>query len=179
MARKKKYKKVIDEGKILSLINKENGYKYITLVKDGTRKNHYIHRLVAQAFIGNIPAGLVVNHIDHNKGNNCVDNLEIITQMQNTHHSLHLMKKPKTHKDDNFYIRLKGKRYEVTVNRKYLGIFATIEQARKVRDEYIKKNQLLLMIWNTALFVGAVLLKHIIFVTEVQTENLQININLL
>lgn len=131
--------KIVDEGKVMSLINKENGYKYITLVKDGTRKNYYIHRLVAQAFIGDIPTGLVVNHIDHNRGNNCVDNLEIITQMQNTHHSRHLMKKPRPHKDKNFYIRFKDERYEVTVNRKYLGRFTTIEQARKVRDEYIKK----------------------------------------
>ena len=47
-----------------------------------------VHRLVAMAFLGKHPAkaGLVVNHIDHNRYNNTVDNLEWVTQAQNLAH---------------------------------------------------------------------------------------------
>lgn len=42
-----------------------------------------IHRLVAEYFIGNIPDGYVVDHIDGNKLNNHVNNLKICTQKDN------------------------------------------------------------------------------------------------
>lgn len=52
------------------------GYYGVHLRKDGKRKTFRVHRLVAQAFILN-PDGLPeVNHIDENKSNNSVDNLE-------------------------------------------------------------------------------------------------------
>ena len=55
----------------------------------GRRRNTSIHLLVAKAFLGHQPDGtnrLVVNHIDHDKNNNNVNNLEIITQRQNVIH---------------------------------------------------------------------------------------------
>lgn len=51
-------------------------YLYVCLWKNGKVKKYSIHRLVAQAFIAN-PAGLpCVNHIDENRYNNVVSNLE-------------------------------------------------------------------------------------------------------
>lgn len=47
----------------------------------------YIHRVVAQAFIGDIPEGWVVNHIDEDKTNANVTNLEICTISHNVRHS--------------------------------------------------------------------------------------------
>lgn len=47
----------------------------------------YIHRAVAQAFIGDIPEGWVVNHIDEIKTNANVTNLEICTISHNVRHS--------------------------------------------------------------------------------------------
>lgn len=49
---------------------------------------HFIHRIVAQAFIGDIPEGWVVNHLDEVKTNANVMNLEICTQSHNVIHSL-------------------------------------------------------------------------------------------
>lgn len=64
------------------------GYEIVTLVTDnGTRKTFYVHRLVASAFIGEIPQGMVVNHKDGNKFNNCVANLEIVTYSENNLHA--------------------------------------------------------------------------------------------
>lgn len=51
-------------------------------------RNLWVHRVVAQAFIGDIPEGLVVNHIDEDKTNANVMNLEICTISHNIRHSL-------------------------------------------------------------------------------------------
>ena len=131
---------ISDTPKIMSIIKKDNGYRYVTLSKDKSTQNHYVHRLVAEAFIGEIPIGSVVNHIDENKANNDVSNLEIITQLENIRYSAHKMRKPRKSDDDRYICyRQSCDRYEVTVNRKYLGHYKTIEEARKVRDEYIEK----------------------------------------
>ena len=51
-------------------------YYAVTLCRDGKVKRCLIHRLVAQAFIPNPNNYPIVNHIDKNPLNNCVDNLE-------------------------------------------------------------------------------------------------------
>lgn len=64
------------KGKILSIRIEKNGYCSVALSKYGKIKRYKIHRLVAQAFIPN-PEGLPeVNHLDEDKTNNSVDNLE-------------------------------------------------------------------------------------------------------
>lgn len=47
----------------------------------------YIHRLVAHAFIGEIPPGFHVNHLNANTYDNRVENLEICTPMDNARHA--------------------------------------------------------------------------------------------
>lgn len=58
-------------------------YSTLRLSIDGKRKKYFIHRLIAEHFIGPIPEGYVVNHIDHNTHNNSLSNLEIISQKEN------------------------------------------------------------------------------------------------
>lgn len=53
-------------------------------------KTHLVHRLVVKAFIGDIPNGMDVNHIDGNTNNNCADNLEIVTKKRNTQHAIEI-----------------------------------------------------------------------------------------
>ena len=62
------------------------GYEYVRLSKNGKVKNHTIHQLIAVAFLGHKPNGyeLVVDHKDNNPLNNHVDNLQLITQRENT-----------------------------------------------------------------------------------------------
>ena len=62
----------------------EHGYKYYRLSKNGTKKMMYAHRLVAEHFLDNPNQLPVVNHIDGNKLNNNVNNLEWVTYSENT-----------------------------------------------------------------------------------------------
>ena len=130
--------KISDEPRLLSLVSNGNGYIYVSLTKDTVRKNHYVHRLVAEAFIGDIPKGCVINHLDYDKSNNASENLEIVSQRDNVLYSSVNMRKPKKRTGD-YYIVDRGGRYEVTVKLKYVGSYKTIEEARRARDEYINK----------------------------------------
>ena len=67
--------------------NRSNHYLYVNLYKDGKATKYFVHRLVAEAFIPNLKRLPEVNHIDGNKQNNSVDNLEWCTRSQNTSHA--------------------------------------------------------------------------------------------
>lgn len=60
------------------------GYKLCSL----GNKSFRVHRLVAKAFIPNPENKPDINHIDGNKLNNCVENLEWVTSKENIHHAL-------------------------------------------------------------------------------------------
>ncbi len=53
-------------------------YLRVEMWKNGKRKQKYVHRLVAEAFIGPCPPGYSVDHIDNNPTNNCVSNLRYL-----------------------------------------------------------------------------------------------------
>lgn len=64
-----------------------NGYYKVMLYKNGNYKNKSVHRLVAETFIPNLENKLCVNHIDGNKLNNKLDNLEWATYSENMKHA--------------------------------------------------------------------------------------------
>lgn len=59
------------------------GYRYFQLIRDGKRFNYLFHHLVAEAFLGDRPNNLVIDHIDRNKLNNHISNLRYTTQQEN------------------------------------------------------------------------------------------------
>lgn len=73
-------------GKIISS-KCRNGYVVDILCKDGKKKTCRRHRLVAEAFIPNPEEKPEINHLDGDKSNNCVDNLEWATHRENTNHA--------------------------------------------------------------------------------------------
>lgn len=70
-------------GKPLCQWNDNMGYRQVVLYKDGKRYYKRVHRLVYESFKGKIPNKLIVNHIDDNKNNNSLNNLELITNSEN------------------------------------------------------------------------------------------------
>jgi len=64
-----------------------NGYQMVVLCKDGQRETKAVHRIVAEAFLERVEGLTQVNHIDGNKDNNSLTNLEWCTKSQNTIHA--------------------------------------------------------------------------------------------
>jgi len=72
------------KDKIINGSIQNKGYKYFQLQRNGKRINYFFHHLVAQAFLGERPTGLVIDHIDRNRLNNNVTNLRYVSQKENT-----------------------------------------------------------------------------------------------
>jgi ribosomal protein S10 len=74
-------------GRQLKLTRNSKGYLTIILCFGGKRKTFSVHRLVADAFILNVPGLTQINHIDGNTFNNREDNLERCTPGYNQLHA--------------------------------------------------------------------------------------------
>lgn len=72
--------------KILKPSPNNRGYYTVNLHKNKKQKLRTVHQLVAEAFLNHKPCGykLVVNHIDQNRLNNNINNLEVVTQRENS-----------------------------------------------------------------------------------------------
>lgn len=74
-------------GRVMTLVLQSNGYYKINPVVNGKNVQRNVHDLVAEAFLGPRPDGAVVNHIDGDKTNNAVGNLEYVTHAANMAHA--------------------------------------------------------------------------------------------
>lgn len=74
------------KGKILNSQQYSNGYLFYCLSKNGLRKGFLAHRLVALAFIKNPENKKEVNHINEDKTDNRVKNLQWMTHKENINH---------------------------------------------------------------------------------------------
>lgn len=87
---------VSNTGKVESLITKHEyvtqdngrGYLSVSARHKGVVVREYVHRMVAKTFIENKDNKPEVNHIDFNKSNNHVDNLEWVTKKENMQHNV-------------------------------------------------------------------------------------------
>ena len=74
------------KGQNMKPVTNQKGYLRVGLSLNNVQSLKSIHRLVAQAFIPNPDNKPQVNHIDENKQNNHVDNLEWVTNRENALH---------------------------------------------------------------------------------------------
>jgi hypothetical protein len=75
-----------ENGKQLKTFVNDTGYKIVSLWINNKDKKFRVHRLVAEAFIPNLENKPQINHIDGNKLNNYVGNLEWATNSENIMH---------------------------------------------------------------------------------------------
>lgn len=77
--------KLTIKERLLKLSIDAYGYRHVMLSKNGVVKIKKVHKLVAIAFLNHVPSGykLVINHIDFNRQNNYIKNLEIVTPRVN------------------------------------------------------------------------------------------------
>lgn len=86
---------ITDDGRIWSYKTSKwlkmtifnNGYRFCSLMRDNKANVFSVHRLVAENFIPNPENKRCVNHIDNNKLNNNVKNLEWATHKENIQHA--------------------------------------------------------------------------------------------
>jgi hypothetical protein len=71
-------------GKPIKGVISSTGYICVTL---DSKSRRLVHRLVAEAFLPQQKYRVIVNHIDGNKANNCLNNLEWATYAENNHHA--------------------------------------------------------------------------------------------
>lgn len=80
---------VFEDGRIFKRLDpliSSSGYKFVRIGK----KSYPLHRVVASTFIPNPENKPQVNHIDGNKTNNAVSNLEWVTNQENVQHAVKL-----------------------------------------------------------------------------------------
>ena len=134
--------------------NKKTGRTLKTFVSDGRVRINLrkdlksyslrLHVLLTETFIGDIPDGYVVDHIDYNPLNNKLDNLQIITQRENL--TKDKFRKGKTSKYPGVAISSNGQiTSQIYFEKKihYLGSFKTEEDAYEKYLEFIKENNVL------------------------------------
>ena len=128
--------------KVMNPVDHGNGYVYVTLSKNNKRKNFYVHRLVATAFLDPIPGKPFINHKDFNKRNNTVNNLEWCTQKENVNYSIKQMMHPRKNarlpKTGHKYIHKKKCSYEVDYEPlRIYKVCKTLEEALEFREKVI------------------------------------------
>ena len=100
-----------------------NNYLYVTLCKNGEHKHCRIHRLVLETY--NPVEGmenLQVNHLDENKNNNCINNLEWLTPKENINYGTGIERRKKTQSKPIYCVELDKTFESINVAARELGL---------------------------------------------------------
>ena len=81
----------IRTGRVLKPTKTRNGYLYVSLWKNNVGKKFLVHRLVWTTFVGEIPEGYELDHINTERVCNRLSNLRVVTRKENCNN--HLTKK--------------------------------------------------------------------------------------
>lgn len=130
--------------KIMKPFKAARGYIIIDLSINGNRKSHYLHRLMALHFIENPNNYPDVNHIDHDKTNNNLSNLEWVNTRENVSHDI--IKKNNSDKllGASWYPPYNKYRSRIRIENKniHLGYFNTKEEAQQAYINKLKEYNL-------------------------------------
>lgn len=127
-----------------------NRYVYVSLCKNSKNKQVLVHKLVANAFIPNPDHLPFLNHIDYNKENNRVDNLEWCTAKENSQWSVEHNRQGQLKKNKplsgHHYIQKRSEtsfRFMYNKNGKSVARvnFHTLEEAIEYRDKWLSEHE--------------------------------------
>lgn len=129
----------MSKEQILKPFSDRCGYFQLTLSKNGKIKRFFVHRIVLSSFIGHSDES--VDHIDGDKHNNNLYNLEYLPLRENI--TRYNIKKNKTSKYTGVCRLFGEKKWRayigINCKTKYLGIFKTEEDAAKKYTEYLNQ----------------------------------------
>lgn len=107
----------LSNEKILKQSESNKGYYIICLHNNYKERKHLVHRIVYESFIGDIPKGMEVNHIDENPKNNKVTNLNLLTHKENLNWGTVRIRQSEKHKGKiNNHLSKKTLQYDLDGN---------------------------------------------------------------
>ena len=115
--------------RVLKQFKDNSGYLVINLHNNGKQKQFLVHRLVAIVFLENSDNSLVVNHINFNRADNRVCNLEFVTQQENIQHAWNDKERADIHRHKLSEAKNKSKKKVICVETKQ--IFSSLSDASK------------------------------------------------
>lgn len=127
-----------DTGKKVAIRDNGHGYKQVQIMRGGKRYTRYVHRLVAECFLDNVEGYTEINHIDGNKANNNVNNLEWCNHSQNLIHAFRTGLHPNTTPKQQEAARKNAKRSREAL-REGWKCWAKTDEARKCWIKNIQK----------------------------------------
>ena len=134
--------KLIQE-KYLKITKDKYGYAQVTLYKNSIGTATKIHKLIATHFMGHIPDGFkyVINHIDGNKYNSTILNLEIVTQRYNVSDGKQKLKKTSKYTGVSWNKKCNKWLAQIQINgkKKNLGIYINEEDAYNAYQNKLKE----------------------------------------
>lgn len=131
-------------GKLMKPTDNGSGYLIVGLRQGAVRKNHYVHRLVAEAFCLKSDGASEVNHIDANPHNNQCSNLEWVTHQSNIDAAVPHMKHQKNSrlpKSGEKYILFKRNQYRLVIKGKIDLCFDSLDEAVRAREVILNGGQ--------------------------------------
>ncbi len=129
--------KVLKNNILMKPLLKRRGYFQVALFKNKQYKYFNIHRLVALTFIPNPENKPQVNHIDGNKQNNNVNNLEWVTCSENIKHAFKIGLKESPMKGKTGFKSPCGRKVYCLELNKTFGSMAEAERITKVKYQNI------------------------------------------
>jgi hypothetical protein len=137
------------EGSLIRPFYNKFGYQLVTLYKNGSKKKFQVHRLVMITFKGIDNIRPEVNHIDGDKTNNNLNNLEWCTSQENSKHAHKTGLKKVKAGEDSPYSRLSLKQVIVIIQR-----IANGEKQKDLAKEYGLSPQTVNGYWKRRSFGG-------------------------
>ena len=129
----------VKTGRIMNGFTND-GYVRVGLYYMNTRKMCTVHRLVAQECLTNTENKAEVDHIDHNRSNNCVTNLRWSTVAENNRNSVSRQNSTSKYKGVSFYMQQKKWHAQIKANGRsvHIGYFNSEKEAAIAYNTYAR-----------------------------------------